>query len=212
MSDAIKEFFPTIKRGPFKCLRNYEGQVASEYIATQKNSKGDIYDCAVYEAWLDMCRTVPGAGKEKKRQCEKARETAASELRRYFSGKPKATAEAFEGWIGSALSNVSAPTDLTIGQAQKILNMAFKYLYCCEDIRSKYEKHFTYCHMPLDSFTLNWYKKNCAAVKYDGTVWSKITDVSMYFNIQKEIREKLGGKDVLLQEFSIWQKEKEAAE
>ncbi len=213
MDKAIQEFASIIEKGPFKCLRDYDGKAASEYIAVQNEDIGDIYNCAVYQAWLDMCRTVRGAGEEKaKKKYAAARKVAANALRSYFSGKPKTVEEAFDGWFDSVCFDVAAPAGLTVGQTQKIMNMAFKYLYCCDDIRSRYEKHFSCCHMPLDSYILRWYRDNCATAEYHGEVWSKIDDVSMYHHIQNEIREKLGGANVLLQEFSIWQDEKDAAE
>lgn len=51
-------------------------------------------------------------------------------------------------------------TNITYGQTQKIVNMAFKYLYC---LFYKYGKlkegQFADCHMPLDSFSLEWFKR-----------------------------------------------------
>ena len=45
--------------------------------------------------------------------------------------------------------------EATYGQAQKVINMAFKYLYCLYGADSKeYCTVFDKCHMPLDSFTL----------------------------------------------------------
>lgn len=46
----------------------------------------------------------------------------------------------------------------TYGQTQKIINMAFKYLYCIDGID---KECFRSCHMPLDSFTLEWIYKAC---------------------------------------------------
>lgn len=55
--------------------------------------------------------------------------------------------------------------NVTYGQAQKIVNMAFKYLYC---IYYKYgnfnDAQFTDCHMPIDSFSIEWFKR---CFKYD---------------------------------------------
>lgn len=45
------------------------------------------------------------------------------------------------------------------GKAQKIINMTFKYLYCFYHTKKEYEAHFNYCHMPLDSYTLEWFKR-----------------------------------------------------
>ena len=191
MDKVIEEFILGIKKGPFKYLKEYKGDTASENIAKLNKKIGDIYDCAVYQAWLDMNRTVDGAGKAKKASCEAARKAAAEALRNYFKNEPKSKDNLFDGWYFETCSKIFKPTGLTLGQAQKILNMAFKYLFCCEDIRSKKQNHFTFCHMPLDSFTLNWYKNHCAAAQYSGEKWSQINDPDLYYSIEKEIRDAL---------------------
>lgn len=48
--------------------------------------------------------------------------------------------------------------ELSYGKAQKIVNMTFKYAYCLLDDEEK-KKYFEHCHMPLDSFTLEWFKR-----------------------------------------------------
>lgn len=47
------------------------------------------------------------------------------------------------------------------GKAQKLVNMTFKYMYCYDFTNNykDYEKYFLNCHMPLDSFTLEWFKR-----------------------------------------------------
>ena len=212
MENTIQQFISIIEKGPFKCLQNCGGKTVSEYVVAQNQSVGDIFDCAVNQAWLDMCRTVSGAGNEKsKNKYSALKKAAAAALRSYFDGKPKTTVDAFDGWFGSVCSEIGSGVKLTVEQKQKILNMAFKYLYCCEDIRSKSEAHFACCHMPLDRYTLTWVKKNCVVAEYHGEAWSKL-DGTMYFQIQNGIRKKLGVKNILQQEFSIWQEEKAMAE
>ena len=49
---------------------------------------------------------------------------------------------------------------VTYGQAQKVINMTFKYLYCLDDKKQYKEDIFDKCHMPLDSYTLQWYKRH----------------------------------------------------
>lgn len=46
--------------------------------------------------------------------------------------------------------------DNKYGKAQKVVNMTFKYIYCLEGAKEK-EKYFKFCHMPLDSITLEWF-------------------------------------------------------
>lgn len=51
---------------------------------------------------------------------------------------------------------------LKYGKAQKIVNMTFKNAYCLQHNEIKedqFEKYFEYCHMPLDSITLEWFKR-----------------------------------------------------
>ena len=50
----------------------------------------------------------------------------------------------------------------TYGKAQKVVNMMFKHLFCLamkDDGTVEKEKHFEFCHMALDSFTLEWLKR-----------------------------------------------------
>lgn len=78
-----------------------------------------------------------------------------------------------------------------IGRAQKVINMAFKYLMYtetpCAGVRD-------YCHMTLDSYTLAWFKREVKRVKSagikfsDAFTWSKIDKYDDYIAIQEDIR------------------------
>ena len=206
---AIYEFIQGINRGPFKCLKDCQDKEASQYVEEQNKKGGDIYDCAAYQAWLDMCRTVGGGSGSKKKKNAKAPKKTADVIRESFKEEPWKKAEAFDAWFESICSRLVNDNKLTFGQAQKLMNMTFKYLYCCKDLRDQYEKHFAFCHMPLDGLTLEWYKNTDNAKAYNGEKWSKITDQKMYQSIQNQIRKELNQKDILLEEFSIWQKMKE---
>ena len=208
LNQAIVDFVAGITRGPFKCLRDYGGDGSRRYVEECNPAFGDIFDCAVYQAYLDMCRTISGAGKGKrKKEIEKTRDIVAEALRDCFAGEPKTKEEAFDGWYGSVLSAAQAPAHLSVGRSQKLLNMAFKYLYCLEGFREGYRSHFACCHMPLDSYTLAWYKRECDT-DYDGGAWSAIDDTEKYNHIVEITRGRLKGKVVLEEEFFIWGDEK----
>lgn len=54
--------------------------------------------------------------------------------------------------------------DCTYGKAQKIVNMTFKNLYAIcvkKGIEDVYADRFQKCHVPLDSFTLEWFCREC---------------------------------------------------
>lgn len=89
----------------------------------------------------------------------------------------------------------------TVGRAQKVINMAFKYFSC---ITNGYDKHLEYAHMTLDGYTLAWYKSFVMPwVKNNGyndvstlVEWSKINDYDYYMLIQTNIRNYLKEKQV----------------
>lgn len=104
------------------------------------------------------------------------------------------------------------------GKAQKIVNMTFKYLYCFKDSGEK-EDWFKFCHMPIDSYALNWYRKLPGS---KGTIpsnmaWSNL-DEEKYDEIQNRIIQYLKDGNVynscilpkipLQADFIIWQEEK----
>lgn len=119
------------------------------------------------------------------------------------------------------------------GKAQKIVNMTFKYLFCYADADS-YRGHFQYCHMPLDSFTLTWYRREAKKyMKQNGELWyqdnkNRVDNLTWsdmewdeYIKIQEDISKilvnykiKIGNQEISLPEnsleaeFYIWQNER----
>jgi hypothetical protein len=66
--------------------------------------------------------------------------------------------------------------------AQKIVNMAFKYLYCFDDANIYYNK-FADCHMPLDRFTLKWFYSK--VVPWYRSNYNKLSTSLNYSNFWK---------------------------
>ena len=115
---------------------------------------------------------------------------------------------------------------VTYGQAQKVINMSFKYLYCV-DSKNEYKDLYAKCHMPLDSFTIQWYKRhiypiskntNCKISAND--TWSNMDDPQKYQAIVNDIKLHLHNASITLNgvkedlpptpleaEFVIWPEE-----
>ncbi len=208
LDQNISDFVKGISKGPFKVLKDTNREKADSVYVTEQSQEQDIFQCAVHQAWLDMCRTLRTKNQEEWKQSQK---TLAERMRAYFDGRPKTTEAAFDGWYCSVSGDIRTPSRLTVGQAQKLINMTFKYLYCCNDLRQKKGVHFTFCHMPLDGYTLSWYKCKVDS-EYDGEVWSKIDDVTKYSQIIRNMRGHLGPDNLLKKEFQIWQTEKKKVE
>lgn len=116
---------------------------------------------------------------------------------------------------------------LAYGKAQKIVNMTFKGIYCLQGAED-YEDFFEFCHMPLDSLTLEWFyragKSDSKRMNINGKniyrnrifPWSKLQNKDTYdenghlmynySDIQKAIRKYFEntGWTPLTAEFLIW--------
>ena len=105
--------------------------------------------------------------------------------------------------------------DVTFGKLQKVVNMIFKNLYCFDNA-DKHENYFRFCDMPLDSYTLEWVKrewKKRSDNQSEKICWSKITwsnlDKNEYTKIQSMIKKICTdrtehGMTVLQLEFVVW--------
>ena len=89
------------------------------------------------------------------------------------------------------------------GNAQKMINILFKYLACFDDY-PKYADLFSYCHMPIDGYIVRALKNN--GIKIPPTPWNWL-DYDEYINLQNEIRSKLQkhpDMPILETEFIMW--------
>ena len=90
-----------------------------------------------------------------------------NQLKSYFDWT-SISEEEFDNWHHERCNEVLAEiqefytngdrdnTPVHYGKAQKIVNITFKGCYCLEGAEQK-EALFKHCHMPLDSFTLEWF-------------------------------------------------------
>lgn len=112
------------------------------------------------------------------------------------------------------------------GCAFKFASMLFKYLYCFDSVRDRFGDQFKECYLPLDKYTLNWYKRIgketfVEQIHSYNSVWSRF-DEDLYKNIQDDIQSILDNgycvykdenvrcypKTRLDLEFLIWEQEK----
>lgn len=151
----VAEFVATIKKGPFK-----------KYVQNRENinwEEDQMYTDALYQGYLDACRTFKWKkdGKDNKKDIRRILEEKeiVGDMKGCLSGEKKENFdEIHKKLCDNFIQKCQQRTNMTYGQAQKIINMAFKYLYCCEH-DSEMEERFKACHMPLDSFSLEWFKR-----------------------------------------------------
>lgn len=176
----------------------------------------DLFEAAVKEGYGDAKRTFTKIGEfwQKKPELkEKLFKSLAEKIRTLFL----CTDIEFNSWHKETCKYFCNELnengyEAAYGQAQKIVNMALKYLYCL-DGAEQYEYIFKKCHMPLDSFTLEWFKrtintKSDENEKIKSETWSKMSEET-YDKVCSKIFKELSDQNVLPQnplmaEFIIW--------
>lgn len=187
----------------------------------------NVFSAAVKLGYLDMCRTCSGIGKKiSDEQREDIFDAIGAEIKTGIGKSCSIAKQEDFDELHTKLCRFCTEQfkkydySITYGQAQKIINMAFKYLYCCNDAEKYEETVFSHCHMPLDSFILKWCSECNLPEKCNEDAWSKLGK-DKYVKIQQEIHAylnqgntyKVGGnevdlpKTVLDAEFIIWPEE-----
>ena len=127
-------------------------------------------EAAIERATVDlMARTLTPTGTEEKFS-ENVIEPLRKKLEEWFIPRDQITAELYDQWHTEACNvvldilrqhyyNDKSHNPVQYGKAQKIVNMTMKTLYCLQG-SEEYEDHFDHCHLALDSFTLEWFKRN----------------------------------------------------
>jgi len=92
-----------------------------------------------------------------------AKDSLTTRFIEYFKAPTHSSQKEFDKWhngICEYILSVLKEKYETVcyGKAQKILNMTFKNLYCTQC--GENENYFKFCHMPLDSYTLEWIFRN----------------------------------------------------
>ncbi len=199
---------------------------------------------AVKKAYIDMTPRTFSSGNEKKSIDAEKKEALLKMLANRICSYMKNGSSDFDTWhketcelflngengvlglIGLLKEAKRDESQATFGKAQKIVNMTFKYLYCFDDAET-YINKFEPCHMPLDSYILDWVfswyacewkernggKKLTKGGEYKLTPWSNLKYemaegeiIPQYKEIQDAIKKKLDNYGVirLEAEFLIW--------
>ena len=96
---------------------------------------------------------------------------------------------------------------LTIGQAQKWVNMSLKYAFTLGENRiNGINRNYQFFHIPIDNIIQEILKEKYGIEKINSSPWSKIDDYEIYYDYQKEVRRVLTGKIALDEEFKLFNK------
>lgn len=170
---------------------------------------GNALDQVIRRAYLDLSRTVHGAGNYPAGQ-----KAAASCLRREIESLPNniaaLTQQGFDLWHEATCNALCAAYSTAgydqffIGQSQKWINMALKYIYVFGETRLPgYAPLYHLCHVPIDNILLGTDEfKELADLKEP---WSRIKEYSAYMSFQSAVRRQFPNSAPLAVEFVVWQ-------
>ena len=199
---SINEFKKTIIKDPFK-------QYLDKNMAEDEDKQILFCVDALYQGYLDACRTFQGQEKINRIKVENKKPvktennklwSIAVDIYKYLcDGNVDEFDEQHHNWCKYFMEYQG----MKYGQAQKIVNMAFKYMYCIwygKEEYKKYLKKCTPCHMPLDSFSLEWINR-CYIKGKDLKKHKKLFDDSVWD--KRSLNKKDGAKYVIKQDGPI---------
>ena len=167
----------------------------------------NIFDMAVDRAYRDVQRTVRWGNNNKKREKMKSssKEMVKNEVLEILN-KKDVTKEDFDSWHEKACKGLvkilrDHGFEFYIGQAQKWINMTFKYLYIIDS--SIVENLLPLLHIPIDNYIIEALKNEEGFIEFD-TCWSKFDDYEKYSQFQKWFAS-LGYEYPLKRDFKIWE-------
>lgn len=183
---GMTEGFTKNVKNPMKKYYSPTGMTISS--ALSSSNLNMFIDC-VYQAYLDASRKFVGINLISQAQKEACFANLAEKIRDYLCAKPYNSAADFDAWHKTLCRDfvqgfyLFGYTKVSIGMAQKVINLSFKYLYCCNDGATKYKDYFKYCHLTLDDYVLSWYTRTVDP-KNKVLEWSTLNNYPTYIAIQ----------------------------
>lgn len=172
-------------------------------------SGNDFLNLCLKRAYLDLSRTLHGIGKFPKAYLA-AERFLHQELSQLSSQHEVNNMKRFDVWHEALCKNLVSLYDqqgyafFYVGQAQKWINMAFKYVYVFgEEKLPGFSSFYDLCHMPIDNIMI----KNLA-FKHPPPFthpWSRIESYEEYMKFQCWVRTSFEDSSPLAVEFWLWQ-------
>jgi hypothetical protein len=173
---------------------------------------GDALGACVRRAYLDLSRTLHGI--VRLANANELQSKASLQISHALEELPKTlrsnlNQEAFDSWHRQECEELCALykgkgfDSFAIGQAQKWINMAFKYVFVYGEERLPgYVDLYGLGHVPLDNIMLKQLKRFQAPEI--SSAWSRLRDYGEYLAFQHWIRTTFSDSVPLAVEFHLW--------
>lgn len=186
-------------------------EIENFWIRCYLNPKIDLTEAAIDRAYRDFNRTLRGIGKAQTKNKQSLFKKLIVKIVGELLSMSFSDQTDFDKWherkcceLVNAYKDISNHK-LFIGQAQKWINMTFKYLFALGDARIiGISKSYKFFHFPVDNIIQNEFFK--LGIPKFKMAWSRIDKYSEYLNYQSLIREKFVGQIPLDVEFRLFNK------
>ena len=184
-------------------------EIENFWIRCYLNPKTNLTDAAIDRAYRDFNRTLHGIGKNQTEEKQARLKNEIIKIVSELSSEKFNNQLEYDTWHEKKCDDlvkaykVIANHKLYIGQAQKWINMTFKYLYALGENRiNGISKYYSYFHFPLDSIIQDKFFK--FGIPKFIIKWSRIDNYTDYLDYQFLVRKKFAGQIPLDVEFRLF--------
>ena len=169
----------------------------------------DRLEAAVFRAYRDFNRTLRLGALDSNERSELRKQVTIilkEEISKLNDDKHM-TQDRFDAWHRQTCDMIKRPYEsseivFSYGQAQKWLNMTFKYLYILGYY--SFDSVFGFCHIPIDKYVFQIAKKEFG-IPIPTESWSNWTDYDgQYMDYQKKLRFRIKDYEPLRWELKYW--------
>lgn len=181
-------------------VRVYFGEITKDYLTN-----------CIDKAYLDFSRTLRDIPQQ---SSVRLRSEAAGILHTEFKALKDSTTiknqNSFDNWHRSVCTNIcsiyhNSNFQFSIGQAQKWLNMSFKYFFVFREGQLEYKNYYPFGHVPIDNIILDKLRIIDKSMFTLLEPWSRIKLYADYLVFQENVRCMFPNSAPLAVEFHIWQ-------
>jgi hypothetical protein len=179
------------------------------WIRVYLNQTSDYIDCAIERAYLDFARTQHGI----KPDLMVEHKDVKNHIKGFIvelQSRTFGNQDQFDEWHNDKCNLLKTEYkelkgyQLTIGQAQKWINMSLKYLFILGENRvTGISRNYRFFHIPIDNIIQDKLSTKIERIKQP---WSRIDDYSLYLEYQKQVRNCFLDEIPLDVEFKMWMK------
>jgi len=184
-------------------------EITKFWIRLYLNTTTNLTDACIKRAYLDVCRTMHGIGKKQNEISYAILNNFIKEICKEVTSMKFISQNNFDEWHEEKCNGLIEQFKKTLnykisyGQAQKWINMTFKYLFVLGERKiNNIAMNYEFFHIPIDNIVLD--KLSAMGISKLKTSWSRVDKYEDYLDYQNKVRSKFQGQIPMDVEFRIF--------